>query len=113
MFLCFFSQPFKYNDVAPSYPINYNSTNSAGERLQPEIFLPPLSPLGPGILLISRDGEDDVNSVRISTARTSTTEVEFNNTNKKSPIYSRLSIPNNSINAREWNKKGCDIFSTL
>lgn len=109
MLLCFFSQPFKYNDVAPSSPINYNSTV---EQLQPEIFLPPLSPFGPGTLLISRDGEDDVSSVRISTARTSTTEVEFNNTNKKPPIYSKLSIPNNS-NTQGTGTNGCDLFILL
>ena len=64
--------------------------NNAVEQLQPEIFLPPSSPFGPGTLLISRDGEDDVNSVRISTARTSTTEIEFRNMNKKPPIYSKI-----------------------
>jgi len=86
--------------------------NNGVEQLQPEIFLPPSSPLGPGTLLISRDGEDDVNSIRINTARTSTTEVEYYNPEKKSSIHSKLSIPNDSIN-RENENKGCDILVLL
>jgi len=111
--MIYFSQSFKYNDVAPSSSINYNSMNNAVEQLQPEIFLPPSSPFGPGTLLISRDGEDDVNSVRISTTRTSTTEVEYRNTKEKPPIYSKTTIPNDSNINQEDGKSGCDILILL
>ncbi len=111
--MIYFSQSFKYNDVAPSSSINYNSMNNAVEQLQPEIFLPPSSPFGPGTLLISRDGEDDVNSVRISTARTSTTEVEYRNIKEKPPIYSKTTIPNDSNINQEDGKSGCDILILL
>jgi hypothetical protein len=111
--MIYFSQSFKYNDVAPSSSINYNSMNNTVEQLQPEIFLPPSSSLGPGTLLISRDGEDDINSVRISTARTSTTEIEYQSTKDKPRIYSKTTIPNDSnINQTEM-KNGCDILIIL
>jgi hypothetical protein len=87
--------------------------NNVVEQLQPEIFLPPSSPLGPGTLLISRDGEDDVNSVRISTARTSTTEIEYRNMKEKPRIYSKSSIPNDSNINEENIKNGCDILILL
>jgi hypothetical protein len=93
--------------------MNYNSTNNTVEQLQPEIFLPPSSPFGPGTLLISRDGEDDVNSVRITTARTSTTEIEYHTGKEKPLIYSNMTIPNDSSISQENVKNGCDIFILL
>jgi len=87
--------------------------NNAVEQLQPEIFLPPSSPLGPGTLLISRDGEDDVNSVRINTARTSTTDTEYRNMTEKPRIYSKTSIPNDSNINQKNVKTGCDILILL
>jgi hypothetical protein len=110
--IIYFSQSSKYNDVAPSSPTNYNSMNNGIEQLPPEIFLPPLSPFGPGTLLISRDGEDDVNSIRINTARTSATEIEYNATPKAPHIYSKLSSPKNS-NTQENKNEGCDFLVLL
>jgi len=108
------SQPFKYNDVAPSSSINYTSNmNNTVEQLQPEIFLPPSSPLGPGTLLISRDGEDDVNSIRISTPRSSTTELEYRNVKEKHHIYTKTTIPNDSNINQENVKDGCNILLLL
>ncbi len=109
----YFSQSFKHNDVAPSSPINCNSMINGVEQLQPEIFLPPSSPLGPGTLLISRDGEDDVNSFRISTTRTSTTDIEYRNIKEKPRIYSKTSIPNDSNINQPNVKNGCDILILL
>ncbi len=111
--LTYFSQSFKYNDVTPSSPINYNSLNTAVEQLQPEIFLPPSSPLGPGALLISRHGEDDVNGVGISIAQSTTTEIEYRNMKEKPLIYSKTSIPNDSNINEENIKNGCDILILL
>ena len=111
--MIYFSPSFKYNDVAPAPSANYNSMNNAVEQLQPEIFLPPSSPLGPGTLLISRDGDDDINSIRISTARTSTTEVEYQNNKRKPRIYSKTAIPNDSNPNQEGLKSGCDILILL
>ncbi len=87
--------------------------NNAVEQLQPEIFLPSSSPLGPGTLLISRDGEDDVNSIRINTARTSTTEIEYRNMNDKPRINSKTTIPNDSNIHQENVTSGCDILILL
>jgi hypothetical protein len=87
--------------------------NNGVEQLQAEIFLPPSSPLSSGTLLISRDGEDDINSIRISTARTSTTEIEYRNMKEKAPIYSKTSIPNDSNINQENVKTGCDILILL
>jgi hypothetical protein len=111
--IIYFSPSFKYNDVAPTPSMNYNSMNNAVEQLQPEIFLPPSSPLGPGTLLISRDGEDDINSIRINTARTSTTEIEYQNTKSKPRINSKTAIPNDSNLNQEGLKSGCDILILL
>ncbi|CAF1141772.1 unnamed protein product [Adineta steineri] len=106
------TQSFKYNDVAPSSTINCNKIGTEVEQLQPEIFLPPTSPLGSGTLLISRDGDDDVDSIHIRTARTSTTDVEYRIAGNKPSIDSRLSIPKNSIN-QDDETKGCDILILL
>ncbi|CAF0908267.1 unnamed protein product [Adineta steineri] len=106
------TQSFKHNDVAPSSTINCNKIGTEVEQLQPEIFLPPTSPLGSGTLLISRDGDDDVDSIHIRTTRTSTTDVEYRTAGNKPSIDSRLSIPKNSIN-QDDETKGCDILILL
>lgn len=93
--------------------MTYHNTTNTVEQLQPEIFLPPSSSLGSGTLLISRDGEEDINSVRISTARTSTSEVEYRNSGEKARIYSKTTIPHDSNAHQEDVKNGCDIFILL
>lgn len=108
-----FRQSFKYNDVAPSSSVHYSSVNNVVEQLQAEIFLPPSSPIGPGVLLTSRDGDDDVNSIRISTARTSTTEIEYRNIREKPRIYSKTTIPNDSNTNQENTQNGCDLLLLL
>lgn len=85
--------------------------NNHIEQLQPEVFLPPSSPLGPGTLLISRDGDEDVSSVRISTTRTSTTDIEYTDANKM-PSGRLNSIPKNSNN-QEHKDTGCDLLVML
>ncbi|CAF4618992.1 unnamed protein product [Rotaria sp. Silwood1] len=106
------SRSLPCNEIPSTFPINHTTSNNAVEQLQPEIFLPSSSSLGPGTLLISRDGEDDVSSVRINTARTSTTDIEYNSINKKLSIDSKSNIPNGS-NDQENEKNGCDILVLL
>lgn len=93
--------------------MKYNTSTNTVEQLHPEIFLPPSSSLSSGTLLISRDGEDDISSVRISTARTSTSEIEYRNGHEKPRIYSKTTIPNDSNTPHEDVKNGCDIFILL
>ena len=93
--------------------MKYHPTTNTVEQLQPEIFLPPSSSLSSGTLLISRDGEEDISSVRINTARTSTTEIEYQNPGEKPRIYSKTTIPNDSTPHQEDAKNGCDILLLL
>ncbi|CAF4636275.1 unnamed protein product [Rotaria socialis] len=104
------SRSLHCNEVASSSPINHAVVHTAAEHTQPEIFLPPSSPLGPGTLLMSRDGDDDVTSVHINTARTSTTEIEFKNI--KTFSNHSVSIPDNS-NDPNNGKTGCDMLVLL
>lgn len=83
------------------------------DELKPEIFLPSSSSFGPGTLLISRDGDDDVNSVRIcTTARTSISEVEYSHMTRSPPIQSQSSIPN-GYETRQTEKRGCGTLVLL
>ena len=107
-----FSRSFQGNNVSSSSPLNYRKVHNGVEQLQPEIFLPKPSPLGPGTLLISRDGEDDVSSIRINTARTSLDDEEYRGAEKKASIHSRATIPSDfSVRAEENN--GCDMLALL
>ncbi|CAF2356932.1 unnamed protein product [Rotaria sp. Silwood2] len=106
------SRSLPCNDTLSAFPINHTTPNNAVEQLHPEIFLPPSSSLGPGTLLITRDGEDDVNSVRINTTRTSTTELEYSDTMNKSLVQSKSKISNGS-NSQKAKKNGCDILVLL
>lgn len=108
-----FRQSLKYNDLVPPTAMKYNTSTNTVEQLQPEIFLPPSSSLSSGTLLISRDGEDDINSIRISTARTSTSEIEYRNNHEKPRISSKTTIPNDSSTLQDDVKTGCDIFILL
>lgn len=110
--IIYFSQTLRSNEVAPTHPLKYSAVNYAADELPAEVILSTSSPLGPGTLLISRDGEDDVNTVRIHTARTSVSDIEYQNVKRKPPIQSKLSIPNGSSH-QEKPKQGCDILILL
>lgn len=93
------------------HPANSVTPQRTVDQLNAEIFLPSTSSFGPGTLLISRDGEEDCSSVRISpTARTSLTEIEFCQTKKNPPIHSRSSFP---FDHEEKKNVGCQFFSLL
>ncbi|CAF1087683.1 unnamed protein product [Adineta ricciae] len=100
------SHSFKDNEINPSNAAHYNKISNGIEQLQPEIFLPKSSPFGPGTLLISRDGEDDVNSIRVNTTQTSLTDGEYRNTNIKPPIHSETFSEVKEL-------RGCDILVLL
>ncbi|CAF3856619.1 unnamed protein product [Rotaria magnacalcarata] len=104
------SRSLHCNEVASSAPMNHALVNTVVEQTPSEIFLPPSSPLGPGTLLRSHDGDDDICSVRISTAHTSTTELEFKNI--KTFSNCSPSIPNNSNKPNNENT-GCDMLVLL
>jgi len=108
------SETVKYNSLSPSsHAMTLNNSQRTVDELNPEIFLPSTSSFGPGTLLMTHDGEDDCNSVRISsTARTSLSEVEFYQTKRNPPINSHLSVPHDRQNdVRE--SIGCRFFTLL
>jgi len=74
-----------------------STTNQPFERPQPDVFLPPSSALTSGTLLTTRNGEDDINSIKIHVARTSTT----------------TAIRNDSNPTQENLTNGCDLFVLL
>ncbi|CAF1327501.1 unnamed protein product [Rotaria sordida] len=98
-------------EIPASFPMTHTNINNTVEQLQPEIFLPSSS-FGPGTLLISRDGEDDVSSVRINTAQTSIADLENLNIKKKLPIFSKSKISSDSNN-QDNVKTGCHILVLL
>jgi hypothetical protein len=104
---------FRHNGSTATTPNGQKFAKNGVEELKPEIFLPSRSSFGPGTLLISRDGDDDVSSVRISTtARTSTSEVEYSHMTRSPPIQSQSSIPN-GYETRQTAKRGCDMLVLL
>ena len=56
--------------------------------------------------MISRDGEDDVNSIRVNTTQTSSTAGEYRNTNTKPTIHSETF-------SEVKEPQGCDILILL
>ena len=74
-----------------------STTNQPIEHPQPDVFLPPSSALTSGTLLTTRNGEDDINSIKIHVARTSTTTAILNDSN---PTQENLT-------------NGCDLFVLL
>ena len=74
-----------------------STANQPFERPQPDVFLPPSSALTSGTLLTTRNGEDDINSIKIHVARTSTT----------------TAIRNDSNPTQENLTNGCDLFVLL
>ena len=74
-----------------------STANQPFERPQPDVFLPPSSALTSGTLLTTRNGEDDINSIKIHVARTSTTTAILNDSN---PTQENLT-------------NGCDLFVLL
>ena len=74
-----------------------STANQPFEHPQPDVFLPPSSALTSGTLLTTRNGEDDINSIKIHVARTSTTTAILNDSN---PTQENLT-------------NGCDLFVLL
>lgn len=88
--------------------------NSPNEQLQNEIFLPASSPLSSGTLLTTRNGEDDVNSIKIHVAPTITSENPYDHNEIKADFFSKqTTIPNDSNLPQEKYKNGCDLFVLL
>ena len=62
---------------------------------------------------MSRDGDDDVNSVRInSTARTSLTEIDYYQTKTIPPVDFKSSVPI-ELDSERNEKSDCDTFTLL
>lgn len=103
-----------------------NGTSGLGQRInqigpneialdkpKKDIILSKSSSFGNGTLLISRDGDDDISSIRVSTtARTSTTDMEFELIKKSSNGHTVSTNPD-ELDFPQETSTGCGIWRIL
>ena len=92
--------------------MDYAYIHKTVEQSTPEPLLPPSSFFGPGLLLISRDGEDDIHSIRVKTTSTNSIEADCNNLQSSRSIHSSSSIPTD-FNNQDNKPKVCDFCLLL